>query len=620
MTLSEFNKLTPSEQDSFIDSGATISPELPPPPLVQGKAEEVLGEELKVKEETTPLASSQSASSHSVGEPSANNFSEVGIDIEDPVELLFLLDDDIASGKVKLHKWQIQFLLDFARGGETDKFPFQAIVRAANGSGKDKYIIAPCVVWLCMRYKKARAVVTSSSGVQLDNQTCAYIDMLCKAANNKFGEIWKTNYRYYECFATESPIVCFATDEPGKAEGYHPLAFGAKMVLMESEAKTVPDEIHNAMSRCTGYTHRCLVSTPGNIIGHFHDLDSTAISRKELTDIIKDIQPTDYIRYHVTAFDCEHIPRSSIELAKKNLPGGEFGSAYKSQVLAEFGTTDEMVVIPNIHVYRCIERTGKPLHTKHIRETYNRGGLDLSDGGDETVLIVRNGNKLLKVIPFRFDNTEDTVAFLVDCFKENGLDHPDAIINADCGGLGKPILDRMYRMGWTNIRYKDNRATPRYPKTYKNFGAESWFHVRRLFEQKELILFEDVVLVRQLSSRYYKMLGGSVHQLLSKLEQRSRGYPSPDRADAFVLAFCDYKSTFEEPNFLNDPSGNREKMPFELPDKEQEKVGFTVREFAGRGSRKAFDKDRYYTSKGKDFSYLHEELRAYSETLTIKRK
>jgi len=646
MTLREFNLLSPDHQTLFIESGELLSPELPPNPT-QGYVS--VGSEVPERQSVkgcVPLESSESASSHSSGEqtvpPSTmgappegegsrendhdntteedsahfEGKAEEGISIEDPVELLFLLDDDIASGKVKLHKWQVEFLLDFARGGKSDANPFQSIVRAANGSGKDKYIIAPCVVWLCMRYKKARAIVTSSSGVQLDNQTCAYIDILCNAANAKFGPIWKVNYRYYECLATESPIVCFATDEPGKAEGYHPLSFGAKMVLMESEAKTVPDDIHHAMSRCTGYTHRCLVSTPGLPMGHFFNLDSTAISRKELEDICS-VGATDYIRYHITAFDCDHIPRSNIEIAKRDLPGGEHGSAYKSRILAEFGTTDEMVVIPYIHVWSSVTKIVGTWHTKWLRELFNKAGLDLSDGGDETVLTVRNGNRHLITIPFRFDNTEDTVQFLVDKFEEWDLNHKEAIINADCGGLGKPILDRIYRMGWTNIRYIDNRSKAQYPKTYLNRGTELWFHVRKLLEGRELIIENDATLVRQLSTRYYKITSSNVHQLLSKLESRSRGYPSPDRGDSFVLCFWDYKSTHNEPNFISNPEEFRDKLPFELAAREEPQPTFTIKSWVRRDNWRG-QLDRFRTSKDKDFSFLREEIAAYSQTINKK--
>ena len=61
-----------------------------------------------------------------------------GFDIKDPFELLCMLDDAVASGRVVLHQWQVQFMLDFAAGGASDNEPFQALVRACNGSGKNK--------------------------------------------------------------------------------------------------------------------------------------------------------------------------------------------------------------------------------------------------------------------------------------------------------------------------------------------------------------------------------------------------------------------------------------------------------------------------------------------------
>lgn len=522
-----------------------------------------------------------------------------GFDIKDPVELLFLLDDNIASGRVVLHKWQIQFMLDFARDQWTQEYPFQAIVRACNGSGKDKYIVSSCVVWLCMRFLQARGVVTSSSGIQLDNQTDTYITLLCNAANRKICEgIWKCNYRYYECLPTGSPITLFATDEAGKAEGYHPLVFGAKMALFESEAKTVPDEIHNAMSRCTGYTHRCLVSTPGLPMGHMYDLDSTAVDRKTISEW-SSLTASDYIRYHITAYDCSHIPRSDIERGKRNLPGGETGAAFKSQYLAEYGTTDEMVVIPYTYVWRAYNSVSKE---GWKQESFNKAGLDLSDGGDETVLVVRNGNKLLKILPFRFDNTEDTISYLNEKFREYELTSPESLIFADAGGLGKPILDRLKRQGWSNIRYFDNRARPSEPRTYKNRGAESWFHIRKLLERHELILLNDPLLIRQLATRYYKITDGRTHQLLSKLESRAKGYPSPDRADALVLAFCDYKSTFTE-------SVSEELKPFKQPPQPKPTSDFTFREYVSRGVNNYYDRN---PSAGKDFSLLREDIEHYN--------
>ena len=120
-----------------------------------------------------------------------------GLDIKNPVELLLLLDENIVKGSIKLHDWQLQFMMDFADPKHTKDSPFRAAVQACNGSGKDKYIIAACAVWICMRYTSVECPITSSSGNQLDNQTSAHIERLCHKANALFGPLWKINYRYY---------------------------------------------------------------------------------------------------------------------------------------------------------------------------------------------------------------------------------------------------------------------------------------------------------------------------------------------------------------------------------------------------------------------------------------
>lgn len=647
MNKSEYLTLTPHEQEDYLNSGGMISPDsteglmILPSGVEQEKSqlerlvpsrEEVLSPSLHQlapsvdREPARPWVGTKQAVKD---KPQATRVlsngnekvydGEVEADVsqeqvyscwKDPVELLYFLDEEIASRKVKLHPWQIQFMLDFANGLSgvpTQDNPFQALVRAANGSGKDKYCIAPCAVWLCMcTTMYASAVVTSSSGVQLDNQTCAYIEQLCESAKQKIhSKCWKVNYRYYECLDTKSPIMCFATDEPGKAEGYHPLKFGAKMAIFESEAKTVPDSIYIAQNKCTGYTHRCMVSTPGLPLGHFYGIHTIAISRKAI-ESVNDITNIDWAEYHITAYDCSHIPRSYIEQMKRDLPGGENGSAFKSQVLAEFGSTDEMVVIPTIYIRRCIKNK-----IAHVSEEFDKGGLDLSDGGAETVLVIRNGNKHLKTIPFRFDSTEETLDFLEEKFKENNLTHPNNFIFADCCGIGSPMIQSLRRRGWKNVKFVDSRHKSRLPKVYYNTGTELFFNLRKAFERSELILLEDPVLTKQLGGRYYKITPGNIHQLLSKLEQKSRGYPSPDRADALNLAFWDYKSPYTE---TVSPRGMDTESNYVKLFSERKEVGtFTLKNWSN-GS----DSPARRLGKRPDNSLMLEQIDYYNRNLSGK--
>lgn len=547
------HEMSSSELEAFVNGGGL---------LAEGasEAETVMGETVSTSE---PINSNESGT---------NDLTDA-LDIQDPLELLIALDDDIREGRVTLAPWQVKMLLDFAEGGQSDKAPLQQILCAANGSGKDKYIIAPCVVWLCMRYRDARSVITSSSGQQLDSQTCTYIDMLCNAANRIFAPLfggkpcWKLNYRYYRCLVTDSFVDAYATDEPRKAEGYHPVKFNARMAIFVSEDKSVPDEINIALERCSGFTHRVHVSTPGNPMGHFYDYFQTAVPRNKIKSVIE-LKPFDWVSYKVTAYDCPHIPVDRIENLAKTLPGGRDGVAFRSIVMAEFGSNDQMVVIPYHFVWQAVN--GCKYGWK--KQPTNDAGLDLSDGGDETVLAIRNGNRLLHIIPFKFDNTEDTITFLNEKFYEYGLNQPGCKINADCGGLGKPMLDRLKRQGWSSIYYIDNRHRASEPRVYKNRAAELWFRFKQLLELNELWLVDDDKTKRQLSTRFYTITS-NIHQLESKLQARAKGHPSPDRADAVILAFWNYEKLAIEsaPEAIVTPEKSKETVPT-----------FSLKEYANR--------------------------------------
>lgn len=518
-------------------------------------------------------------------------------DFKDPVELLYCLDDTISTGKISLHDWQIQFMLDFAAGGKDAEHPFHSLVRAANGSGKDKYVIAACSVWLAMAFFRSNSVVTSSSGQQLDTQTCRHISYLCQQANTKLcPDIWKINYRHYTCLATASVIDCFATDEAGKAEGFHPLDYGCKMALFMSEAKTVTDEINSAYDRCDGYTHRIHVSSPGNATGHFHDDCRHSIPRNTIKNVT-DIDPALWIHYHITAFDCDHISKVRIRMLITKY--GEEDPLVQSSIYAEFTSLGEKVVIPFNFVNQCKE--GNDITWE--KEAHNSAGLDLADGGDETVLIVRNGNKIINICPFRLDNSDDTYFRVDELLRENNLNNPESKIFADCGGIGKPTLDRLTRNGWLNIRYIDNRHAAYDKLAFHKRNTEMWWDVRKLMQRKGIIVPNDKKLIDQLCGRYYKFVDGVKRQLLSKPEQKAKGYKSPDRADGMVLAFCGYKSKYKE--ILPE-----DKHPFKI-EAEKPTSDFTVND-ALKHKRESLTAWNTNPSKGKDFSLLKEQIADYN--------
>jgi hypothetical protein len=74
------------------------------------------------------------------------------------------------------------------------------------------------------------------------------------------------------------------------------------------------------------------------------------------------------------------------------------------------------------------------------------------------------------------------------------------------------------------------------PEAYANKGAEIWFEARVKIEKGEIILPNDPELVAQLTSRRGWPDSKGRLQLESKADMRSRGLPSPDRADAVLGA------------------------------------------------------------------------------------
>ena len=441
---------------------------------------------------------------------------EGNIQFKDPYEMLTVIDDNILDGTISLHDWQRQILQDYGKPSNAAK-PFKAAVRAANGSGKDQFVIAPCALWTCMCSSDAVAIVTTASGNQLDRQTDKYIKQLMTTINKMFGtQVWKMNYRHYTNLLNGSTIELFVTDEPGRAEGWHPVVPGGDLAIFVSEAKSVPDEIFTALARCTGFTKRVDVSSPGPPSGHFYNVCTGG----------------NWNQYHVTAFDCPHLSSDYISEIKESY--GESSALYKSMIMAEFGGMDEQVVINH---QKLVDLDKHEL--EHLEDPYNVAGLDLSAGGDEQVLVVRNGNKTLAVEAFNFRDTVALIDHLEHLFRKYKLDHEQSVIYGDAGGLGKPILDQL-KAQW-NIVYVLNQARPYNALAYLNRGAELWFSVGKLIEYGEIMVPKETKLRKQLASRYFVVTPQNKLQLESKKQARSKGHVSPDRADAFVLAFADYR-------------------------------------------------------------------------------
>jgi hypothetical protein len=94
------------------------------------------------------------------------------------------------------------------------------------------------------------------------------------------------------------------------------------------------------------------------------------------------------------------------------------------------------------------------------------------------------------------------------------------------------------------VFFVNSGSKPRDKKAYANLGTELWFKFAKLLEECEICLPNDQKLISQLSSRRYLVRQDGSYILEPKRKAKFRGVGSPDRADAVVLAFTDYRATF----------------------------------------------------------------------------
>lgn len=449
------------------------------------------------------------------------------LQIPSPAFIVALYIKSFREGKHQLYDWQKE---ELAAIGEslataTAQDPYKLALCAANGSGKDYLIVAPTAVFMSLVNIRCLTLITSSSGSQLTAQTENYIRALCETINEYHQQpIFRIRQRYIKCNLTGSEIRLFATDEAGKAEGYHPLEPDAKMSIFVNEAKTVSEEIFGALRRCTGYTHWFNVSTPGAPFGSFH----RACTRPALGFRFRKIDYTDCsVEGKTHMADKERI--ADLEELGAN------SALYRSKWLALFTNVDTDSLLSTEVIEQLVDNK--------IAIAYNewpiRIGGDIAAGGDENALIATRGNRIIKEEAMREKDTTLTADWFERQFQSLGVAKEHEYIFMDDGGIGHAVIDMLKRRGW-EIRRVRNEAKAVRAQHYGNRGAELWYQVKRICEELLFRLDEASPKLRtQLVSRHYKKSasGGRIF-LESKKEAKADGRPSPDRADAFVLSLC----------------------------------------------------------------------------------
>ncbi len=416
-------------------------------------------------------------------------------------------DADVFTEKylgLKLYDWQKKVLLDLSQPGA------RVALKAANGSGKTAMIAAPAALWYGLIYPGSIVITTSGVYRQVKEQMWPQIRSLA----SKVAGLGMTINQTDLTMDNGSRILGFATDSPNRFEGFHGNVF-----ICLDECKSIDETLFEAVARIQP-SRILAMSSPGGTTGKFYKIFSKEQKWWKL--------------HTVTAFDCPHIKQSWVD--EQMEMWGKDHPLIRSMIFGEFQeTSGEGLVVPWDTLMQCLDSPPN----KEGHEVV--AACDFAAAGDESVFCMRVGNKITKLIAWREANTMAGCARFALEFEKAGL-KPEQIFG-DAGGLGLPMCHQLAEMGWP-LHQVNLGGRAHDPDRYTNRGTEMWFEAARQIDRCESILPDCEILHSQLTTRRVATSKTGKLNLESKKEMKSRGFSSPDRADALVMAMASFSDQY----------------------------------------------------------------------------
>lgn len=450
----------------------------------------------------------------------------------DDIIPLGALDDPIAMswffGIDHLYKGQQEDIRWILSG----KTPYLSGVYC-NSYGKTTHIIRPAGLAAMAIWPGTTVVSTSGSWNQIDTQLWPSV----KAAVSRYpGWVWNKKELTapvveVDGIPLQSKWVPFSTNDPARAEGYHNQYVTGKSgqrillrcIYIIDEAKGEHlDPIFDALARCKVWS-KAVLSSPGEDHGAFYD------SQHKYSSLWHTVQRP--------WTECPHLYGDSerrSEIEHEIQVKGRDHPLIKSQYFAEFFRgVGYNVFIDADKIRRAMG--GTLPRFGHER----RFAIDTSDGGDEQVFSVREGNT---VVDFKVYHIKDMTVLgdmlFKDC-KRWSLNADDGTV--DNGGCGKSLIDYLEKKyGYRGIRRYMNDAHALDETIYANVYTEDCFeHLAEMLDYINLPN-DDKLLLQMLDRKYILPNNDSNRRrLVPKEELRRHGIQSPDRLDTMIMLFSD---------------------------------------------------------------------------------
>ena len=168
-------------------------------------------------------------------------------------------------------------------------------------------------------------------------------------------------------------------------------------------------------------------------------------------------------------------------------------------------------------------------------------GVDVGRGGDLSALCVRADDVIVKLKKQNYSDTMATVGWVVDAFNECKV-RPKTIY-VDSIGIGAGVADRLRELGFPAVDVNVGEL-PSLKTTYPRMRDELWWTAKIWLETMAVAVSRDAatkeeleMLIDEWCTPLQMFTSTGKNGVESKAQMRSRGYRSPNLADAANLTF-----------------------------------------------------------------------------------
>ncbi len=400
-------------------------------------------------------------------------------------------------------------------------------VKSGNGLGKG-YCAAVAVLWFLYYHDPAIVLSTAPTFRQVRHVLWRQVHRLYRGAADVLGgKMLDTRWE----ISDERYAIGLSADGADQFQGFH----SENMFVVVDEAEGVSEEIYEAIEAVmTSASPRLLlIGNPTTVTGAFR---RAFYQERRL-----------YYTVSISALDSPNV-----KLGKVVIPGlataewvrerretwGEKDPIYRSRVLGEFPDQEENTLIKLSDIEAAVWEGNVIMSA--VGDNLQNGGdvvlaVDVARfGSDRSVILRRRGDRVEEIKTFHGMDTMQLSGWVAATVRESSPNR----IHVDEIGVGAGVVDRLNEQGYS-VRGINVARSARQDKLFANLRAEGYWRLRELFASGRISIPSDGQLMGELSALRYSYDSHGRVKIEGKDEMRRRGLPSPDKADALMLAFLE---------------------------------------------------------------------------------